>query len=71
MMGAKYVDPARIVDVQIFRPRWHPMSILVTGEMLKAFKEAGVKGLQATRLGTRDEPLPTFADFKAKATQRA
>jgi hypothetical protein len=68
MMGAKYVDPAKIINVHIFRPRWHPNSIFVTSEMLKAFKDAGVKGLHAERLGTSDEPLPTFADFKAKAT---
>lgn len=65
--GARYVDPATLEDAQIWRPRWHPASILVTDKLLTALKGAKIRGLRADRLGTREEPLPTLAEIRKKA----
>jgi hypothetical protein len=67
MMGPKYVDLAAIGDAQIWRPRWHPASIFVTDDLLAALKRAKIRGLQAERLGTREEPLPTLESIREKA----
>ncbi|MDA9495029.1 MULTISPECIES: imm11 family protein [unclassified Bradyrhizobium] len=67
MMGPRYVDLAAIGDAQIWRPRWHPASIFVTDKLLAALKAAKVRGVQAERLGTREEPLPTLAEIRDKA----
>ncbi|MCP3370872.1 imm11 family protein [Bradyrhizobium cajani] len=70
MLGPKYVDLATIDDAQIWRPRWHPASIFVTDNLLAALKRAKIRGLQAERLGTREEPLPTLAEIREKALSR-
>ncbi|QOZ43417.1 hypothetical protein XH89_07955 [Bradyrhizobium sp. CCBAU 53340] len=67
MMGPKHVDLAAIGDTQIWRPRWHPASIFVTDKLLAALKAAKVRGVQAERIGTREEPLPTLAEIREKA----
>ena len=67
MMGAMYVNLASIDGAHIWRPRWHPASIFVTDKLLAAFKRAKIRGLQAERLGTREEPLPTLAEIRDKA----
>jgi hypothetical protein len=68
MMGPKYVDLATIDGAHIWRPRWHPASIFVTDGLLAALKSAKVRGLQAERIGTRDEPLPTLASIRERAS---
>lgn len=67
MMGPKHVDLATIGDAQIWRPRWHPASIFVTDTLLAALKAAKIRGVQAERLGTREEPLPTLESIREKA----
>ena len=64
--GAKYIDLAALDDAQIWRPRWHPASIFVTDKLLAALKGAKIRGLQAERLGTQEEPLPTLAEIREK-----
>jgi hypothetical protein len=68
MMGAKYVDLATIDGAHIWRPRWHPASIFVTDDLLATLKRAKVRALHAERIGTREEPLPTLASFREKAS---
>ena len=70
MMGPRYVDLAAINGARIWRPRWHPSSIFVTDDLLAAFKAAKIRGVQAERLGTREEPLPTLEEIREKAKIR-
>lgn len=65
--GPKYIDLAAIDGAQIWRPRWHPASIFVTDKLLAALKAAKIRGVQAERLGTREEPLPTLEEIRDKA----
>jgi len=67
MMGAMYVNLASIDGAHIWRPRWHPASVFVTDKLLAALKAAKVRGVQAERLGTREEPLPTLEEIREKA----
>lgn len=65
--GQKYVELAAIEGAHIWRPRWSPASIFVTDDLLAAFKRAKIRGLQAERLGTREEPLPTLQEIREKS----
>jgi hypothetical protein len=65
--GQKYVELATIEGAHIWRPRWSPTSIFVTDDLLAAFKGAKIRGLQAERLGTREEPLPTLQEIREKS----
>jgi hypothetical protein len=67
--GQKYVDLATIDGARIWRPRWHPASIFVTDDLLAALKGAKIRGLQAERLGTREEPPPTLEEIRAKSAR--
>ena len=50
-----YIDPGKVVDFHIWRPRWCAKRIFITGELLKALRDAGVKGLHVDRLFMRDD----------------
>ena len=67
--GQKYVELAAVEGAHIWRPRWSPASIFVTDDLLAALKGAKIRGLQAERLGTREEPLPTLAEIRKKSVR--
>jgi hypothetical protein len=50
-----YIDPGKVVGFHIWRPRWCAKRIFITGELLKALRDAGVKGLHVDRLFTRED----------------
>ena len=56
VFGADYIDPDMVGNFHIWRPRWQALNIFVTSKLLKALKDAGVKGLRTRRLSTRDDP---------------
>jgi hypothetical protein len=53
-----YIDPSKVSGLHIWRPRWCATRIFVTADLLKALRDAGVKGLHVDRLFTRDDPQP-------------
>jgi hypothetical protein len=67
--GQKYVELAAIEGAHIWRPRWSPASIFVTDDLLAALKRAKIRGLQAERVGTREEPLPTLEEIREKSAR--
>lgn len=53
-----YIDPQPAGLLHIWRPLFHSDSVFCTSELLGALKAAGVKRLNAERLGTREHPIP-------------
>jgi hypothetical protein len=51
-----YIDRAKVSGFHIWRPRWCARRIFITSDLLKALRDAGVKGLHVERLFTRDDP---------------
>jgi hypothetical protein len=54
----KLIDPAAIGNLHICRPRWRATEILITGDLLRALRKAGVKGLHIEEIYAVPDSLP-------------
>lgn len=53
----KLIDPAPVGDLHIWRPRWRATEILITGDLLRALRKAGIKGLHLEEIYPRPDSV--------------